>query len=153
MAKFDYRKLTLAEQNAARQELAEMLAALRRKSEIQEFLLDILTPSEIVMFIRRIRITKKLLRGNTYEDIRRELGVGYTTITAVDRWLSKKFESYRQVITPLLQKEDKKGGRSLPWEEGSFKALRRRYPLHFLFLNVLLNDIEWNIPKKKVTFT
>ena len=149
MAKFDYRKLTPAEQATARQELAEMLAALKRKNDIQEFLLDILTPSEIVMFIRRIRIAKQLLRGGTYEEIRMELGVGYTTITAVDTWLSRKFESYRQVVTPLLQKEDAKGKRSLPWEEGPFKALRRRYPLHFFFLNILLDDIEWNVPKKK----
>jgi uncharacterized protein YerC len=149
MAKFDYRTLTPAEQAAARAELAEMLAALRRKADIQEFLLDVLTPSEAAMLIRRIRIAKMLLRGDTYVEIRRELNVGFTTITAVDTWLSRKFASYRQLITPLLRKEDRKGKRSLPWEEGPFKALRRRYPLHFLFLSVLLDDMEWSNPRSK----
>jgi uncharacterized protein YerC len=149
MARFDHRTLMPAERAAAEQEIIELLSKIKRKHDLQDFLLDLLTQSEIVMLSRRLRIAKLLLQGESYIFIRQALGVGFSTIQGVDKWLEKKFASYRKTIAPVIAAERKRERRTLPHEEGPWKTLRRRFPLRFLLLNVLLDDIEWNVPKKK----
>lgn len=149
MARFDHRTLTTELRTEYEQELIDVLSHIERKKDLQDFLFDLLTPSEIVMLARRIKIAKLLLQGKTYQFIRQALGVGFTTIASIDAWLERKFQSYRRTIAPLLEEERRRSKRTLPHEEGPFKQLRRKYPLHFLLLNVLLDDMEWHVPRKK----
>lgn len=149
MARFDHRTLSPAERADAQQELIDILSEIKHKHDLQSFLLDLLTPSEVVMLARRIRIAKLLLQGETYVFIRQALGVGFSTIQSVDKWLEKKFTSYRKTIAPVVAAQRRREKRTLPHEEGPWKQLRRKYPLHFLLLNILLDDIEWSVPRKK----
>lgn len=93
-----------------------------------QFLSDLFTESEFVMFARRLQIAKRLLAGFSYLRIRRDLRVGLDTIQVVHEWLENKFEDYRRVIPPLFKSPQAQ------WE----RALRRAYSAHYLLLKLLL---------------
>lgn len=69
-------------------ELFEIIANLRTKKEVIEFLIGLLTPSEMLMVARRVQIAKLLLEGeNDFEFIRRRMKVSNQTIVKVEHWL------------------------------------------------------------------
>lgn len=78
--------------NGDRQRIIEdfFLFVLHLKSERSGIiiLLELMTPSEALMFARRLQVAKKLLqKNNSYENIRSRLKVSFQTITKMDRWL------------------------------------------------------------------
>ncbi len=116
-----------------------MVASLNNVSEVEKFLKDLLTPSESVMIARRIQIAKMLLEGALHEEIRRKLGVGFSTINQVDRWLNNGFGGYKLALKKL-----KKGAmpkfqqpQNIPM---TFDWLRKRYPAHYLLINLLMKN-------------
>ncbi|NCU42182.1 MAG: hypothetical protein EOM19_05720 [Candidatus Moranbacteria bacterium] len=70
-------------------EFLECVQNLKQKNEIINFFVGLLTPSELLMVARRIYIGRRLLEKATYDEIRDEIGVGYTTIANIERWLYK----------------------------------------------------------------
>lgn len=144
MAKVNYRKLPARKRAQMEAELKGMLHGLGMKDECWQFLRDLLTESEIIMLARRLEVSRWLLTGESSHHIAGQLGVGLTTVYGVDRWLQKKFREYRSVLAPLFKdvNEDvrKRFGRKIPLDSTSFRALRKRYPAHFLLLNLLLGD-------------
>lgn len=69
-------------------ELFEVIANLRTKKEVIEFLIGLLTPSETLMVARRVQIAKMLLEGeNDFEFIRKRMKVSNQTIVKVEHWL------------------------------------------------------------------
>ncbi len=146
MSKIEYAKLPPEERLALSEELRASLLHLPQKSDIVGFLFDFLTQSEQVMLARRIRIAKHLLSGKTHHEIRAELRVGFDTIRLVHGWLEEKFTNYRAILPPLLEEQKGKSKTSgkhryrIPLDPNSFRGLRKRYPAHFLLLNLLLGD-------------
>jgi len=69
--------------------LFEKMSKLNTSREIEKFMADLLTESELVMVTRRLQVAKMLLQDALYEEIKHELGVGFSTIIAV----RKKIES------------------------------------------------------------
>jgi Trp operon repressor len=133
------------------EELETVFGALLRERQPQLFL-SLLTESEKVMIARRVQIAKRLLAGEMQQSIRFDLGVGQATVEAVERWLKEQCSDYKQVFPKVLEQlvdeEKKEIRRKAPLESGSFRELRRRFPLHFLLLNLLLDDLDLG-PKKK----
>lgn len=148
MGKVDFRRLTKEEQHNLENEFIGMLGGLGLNRQGRKLLKDLLTRSEIVMLARRIRIARKLLtEDKPIDQISRELKAGITTVRSVDYWLNDKFDAYRDVIPPLLQKAQEKNkklatkkGRQIPYDPYSMRGLRIRYPAHFGLLNMLLGD-------------
>lgn len=95
MAKFDVRRLSAAEKRRLLVLLEQTILRLRDANAIREFLEGILTSSERVMLARRCLVAQRLLTGRTYVEIRRELGVGLSTVEFVDAWLRKSQRGYR----------------------------------------------------------
>lgn len=56
---------------------------LESKNEVKEFLSDILTRTEIKMFVKRLQIAKMLLSGYDYNTIKRYVRVTHQTIASV----------------------------------------------------------------------
>lgn len=108
-------------------------SAMRGRDSVKLFLRDLLTESERIMLGRRIIIARLILKGVSYEAIRRELGVGYATIRRVAKWLHDEFPGYERALEGLEKEMDKRAiqieARDDPF---SFAALKRKYPLHFL---------------------
>lgn len=138
MAKVEAFKIPTKELEKNRKELMHMLRTLMARGQFEEFLKGFFTESEHVMFSRRLQIVKLLLSGASYRQITKELRVGLITIRSVDRWL-QEFREYRTVFKGLSTKG---GGLKRPLNDPvpTFGDLRRKYPLHFLLFNLLLDE-------------
>lgn len=144
MGKVDFRRLSLKERRKLEESVRGLLYSFKKPEEIHTFLCNILTQSEHVMLGRRIQIAKLLMGGVTQFTICEHLGVGLSTVQSIDRWLRQTFQDYRTVLSKLYQEMQQQEKRERPIEPLSFRWLRRKYPMHFLLFNLLLDDIEWN---------
>jgi uncharacterized protein YerC len=148
MAKVEPRTLPAAELEKLRSEIDATFSRLGLKTEGRTLLFDLLTASEMVMVGKRLRIAKRLLTGESLPKIAREIPASFTTIRSVDSWLGARFDSYRSVLPEVAAKarrakrngSDRIEPHPAVFDPTSFRALRRRYKLHFLLLNVLLGD-------------
>jgi TrpR-related protein YerC/YecD len=121
-------------------ELYNMISLLGSREEVKKFFKDLLTLSEVVMISRRIQIAKMLLEGKSFEDIRTEMKVGSNTISHVERWLNNGFGGYKEIIKRHEKNKTKKNEeieKRMSTAPFSWKAIKRKYPLHFLLLNAL----------------
>ncbi len=141
------RKLGHRERVELTDELLTTLRAIMRLKN-PSLLLNLLTASEHIMLARRIQTAKRLLAGNTFVEIRSDLGVGQATVEVVERLLKEHFPEYRATLPDLYKELRQKARKAKPIEPYSFRWLRRKYPLHFLLFNLLLDDIEWERNKK-----
>ena len=114
-----------------------MVSLLGSKDEVKIFFKDLLTLSEIVMISRRIQVAQLLLEGLTYEDIRKNLKVGIDTIRNVERWLNNGFGGYKEIIKRYNKKSAKRETDRIPAPPFSWQHIKKKYPLHFLLLNLL----------------
>ena len=131
-----------------------MIALLETKDEVKSFFKDLLSATESVMLARRIQVAKLLLSGMGYDAIQKRLGVAPNTIASVHRWLEGGFGGYASAI-PKLEKEiarrekvaEKKQEESVPL---SSAWMRKKYPLHYLLVNMLRGD-ESTLPPRKLS--
>jgi TrpR-related protein YerC/YecD len=141
--KVKYNQLTDFQKKKYLGEFYDMISLLGSREEVKKFFKDLLTLSEIVMISRRIQIAKMLLEGKSFEDIRTEMKVGSNTISHVERWLNNGFGGYKEIIKrheknkTNKNEEIEKRTSATPF---SWKAIKRKYPLHFLLLNALDKD-------------
>lgn len=84
-------------------ELFEIIVNLKTKKEVVGFLIDLLTPSEILMIARRIQVAKMLLEEDNYEIIRKRLKVSNQTITKIEYWLKNDEEKNKLIIEKIEQ--------------------------------------------------
>lgn len=141
--KVKYHNLSEFEKKKYLGEFYSMVASLRNRDEVKKFFKDLLTLSEVVMISRRIQVAKLLLEGKSYEEIRKDLKVGFANICQVEKWLYNGFGGYKEVIS----RYNKKGSGNLKTDKFSaapfsLDAIRRKYPLHFLLLNLLKDRTE-----------
>lgn len=124
------------------------IAELKTRDEVKNFFKDLLSESEAIMLARRILIAKKLLEGNDYFKIIKELKVGKSTIASVHRWLISGFGGYEKAlknfdktIKERVERIEKaeENDRKIAKEFGTFAAIRHKYPMHFMLLNLLLD--------------
>lgn len=96
MGKVHHRRLKPKDLRAVEQALWDALAAFTTRQEVERFLRKLLTRSERVMLGRRIQIAKMILQDRTFEDIKRELRAGESTIRSVYEWLEEDLEKCRE---------------------------------------------------------
>ena len=111
-----------------------MVSLLKNRDEVKNFFKDLLTIGEIVMISRRIQVAKMLFEGNTYEEIRKSLRVGYNNITQVDKWLNNGYGGYKKTIEEYRKKHNNQAvGKGKPFREG----LMKKYPFHYLLWDLI----------------
>lgn len=115
--------------------LARSVALLSTVEEVAQFLKDLLSESEVLMLARRLQIAELLTEGRTYEQIRKELKVGWNTIAKVQTWLSLYGEGYRLVINRTKPKRN-----IVDIGNKSFRQLKYKYPAYF-WPQLLLEEI------------
>ena len=101
MARKDPRLLEPHERTQYLKLLWSTIAQLQSQEEVEGFFKDLLSESEAIMLARRIAIARRLLKGETYDDIQTELKTGASTIASVDRWLTSGFGGYQKTISQL----------------------------------------------------
>lgn len=106
MAKYNEKKISIAQQNELMDEFCHILSALDTKAQIYNFLKDLLNRKERMMIIRRLLIARLLEQGKKYHEIKAELGCGSTTISRVQRWLHFGRNGYKAAIRLIRQKKE-----------------------------------------------
>ena len=142
MGKVDFRKLSGKERKKLQADLKSTIESMKEKGDLVEFFNDLLTESEAVMIARRVCIAKFLLAGVPQAAICGKLHVGLPTVHRVDKWLRSRGDDYRSVFPKLYSEvmESHRKGEPFP-DPHSFRNVRKRYPLHFLIFNLLLEDL------------
>jgi TrpR-related protein YerC/YecD len=134
--KVKYNQLTEFEKKKYLGEFYTMVSLLESRDEVKEFFKDLLTLSEVVMISRRLQAAVMLLEGFTCDEVSRKMKMGMTTISQVERWLENGFGGYKKVIKRFKGKKMPKK-ETVPAPPFSLKYIKRKYPLHFLLLNLL----------------
>lgn len=70
-------------------ELMEAILKLKNKKELENFLLGILTPKELVEISHRLQIVKMLKKGISHHEIAEKLKVGVATVTRGSQEIQK----------------------------------------------------------------
>ena len=83
----------------------EVIEKLRTKEQIEEFLKDLLTPTEEVMLAKRVAIALMLLKNYDYRTIRDTLKVSLTTVGKVSLWLKYEGKGYRRVLEKIIRQQ------------------------------------------------
>ncbi len=112
----------------------EIIANLDSKKEVVGFFMGLLTPGEAVMFARRIQIAKLLLKGETYEDVRKKLSVGLTTVSNVAQWLYGENKEFRDQINAHTRKKKIKKEKD---ENFMLEKWLDKYPEHKIMKKLL----------------
>jgi len=146
------KRISSEERRELLDEFWTMIALLESRDEVKNFFKDLLSETEALMLARRIQIAKYLLGGYGYDTICMKLRTSPLTVASVHRWLQSGFGGYKKSL-PKLKRElmrrreiaERKIEQSRPY---SGEWLKRRYPLHYLLVNL----IDWaNLrPPKKL---
>ena len=67
--------------NTQLNQLIDLLLSIKNKEEMEDFLLGILTPKELLEISTRLQIVKMLKSGIAQHEIAQKLGVGIATVT------------------------------------------------------------------------
>jgi len=116
------------------------IAQLETREEVKQFFKDLLSESESIMLARRIEVAKRLLEGQSYDEITRELNVGKDTIGRVQRWLTSGFGGYEKAVNGFKKEVERRFSKSskiAKRDPYSFGWIKQKYPLHFLLFNLL----------------
>ena len=81
------------------------LTHLKNKEEADQFISDLLTPTEKIMLSKRLAISFLLERNYDYRSIQKTLKVSTGTITAVNMSRKLGSEGYKKVVTKIMRKE------------------------------------------------
>ena len=133
MAKFSrIPKLSQREQEELLIGFCKALATLKTPEEAAQFLKDLLSKQEAEMLAKRIEIARLLIKGFTYENIKKALKVSYGTVARVSEWLATSGEGYRLVVSRI--KEERTTSQEIIEEREkiiSWKQIKRKYPMYF----------------------
>ena len=100
------------------------------KQDIRLLFKDLFTHTEYKMFAKRLEIARRLFKGESYEQIIKDLKVTARTITTVNNIIATKGEGLRKAHDKLLEMEGKyqkyRDERQKRWERRSAKGLVRK---------------------------
>ena len=80
------------------EDLFEALTSLEGTDEVERFLRDLCTLSELEAMAHRWEVVKLLDRGLPYQEIARQTGASTTTVTRVAHWLRHGEGGYRTAL-------------------------------------------------------
>jgi len=81
------------------------LTDLKDKDEVKNFIADIFTPTEKIMFSKRLAIAVLLAKGYDYREIGGVLKVSSTTINSILKQQSINGQGYKKAVEKILRNE------------------------------------------------
>jgi len=126
--------LSLADQAYTRKVLMQAASQAAANGTIEAFIESLLTPSEQIMFGRRLWIARLLLEGRQFAEIGARLLVGPNTVQKVEKQLLGEIPDYGESIKSNRRKATNQKRKQAALEHPySLTALKQKYPLHFIF--------------------
>ena len=101
MTKISRRKLSNDSWSRFKKHFWQAVALIKSEVEAQQFFYDLLTPTEIKMLSKRLEAAKLLVDGKSYDEIRKELCLGNSTIANVSNWLEQGSGSLKRAAEHL----------------------------------------------------
>lgn len=83
------------------------LADLKNPADVQNFIEDLLSPTEKVMLTKRLAIAILLAKGYTYDEIDEKLKVSRSTIMNVSFWLKYGKTGYLKSVEKIIGDQSK----------------------------------------------
>jgi uncharacterized protein YerC len=136
MSKFRVRRLAFDVRERLREEFYRVFASLESLDEIRAVCRDLFSPSEIIMFIRRLHIARLLIAGETYKAIMKTLAVGNSTVKTVAHRLSRRGRGFEIVdlrldaILPEIAEEIRLEIERVENPQG-MENLKRKYSMYY----------------------
>lgn len=91
----------------------DTLLSLKKKEKLNAFVYDFFTPTERIVFAKRLAIAVLLAKGNDYSEIRKILRVTPVTISKMSFHLQYEGRGLVPVVEEILKKD----ATSILWEE------------------------------------
>jgi TrpR-related protein YerC/YecD len=91
-------------------ELFEAIATLRTQGELEAFLRDLCTLSELEAMAHRWHAARLIDQGLPYHEVARQTGASTTTVTRVAQWLRRGADGYRLVLDRRARKTPRRAG-------------------------------------------
>ncbi len=82
-------------------QLIKAILCLKTADEVENFLRDLLTESEINEFAKRLKTAAMLYEGISYSKIEKETGFSSTTVARVSKWLNNGKGGYISLLKKL----------------------------------------------------
>lgn len=125
--------LSPEDQLFTRKVLFEAAKTAQNAKQLEQFLEGLLTPSEQIMFGRRIWISRMILENKRYDEIGARLHVGAGTIAKIELWLRGLLPDYGEHIAREVKRTTELRRREIAkMNPFGLTALKKKYPLHFL---------------------
>lgn len=83
----------------------QSLANLNSQKEVEQFLKDLLSPTERLMLSKRLAIALLLVKGYDFRGICQALKVSQTTVAKVNYWLRHGGRGYQKVANQIISQE------------------------------------------------
>ena len=117
----------------------QIVTGLKNKKDVAGFFMGLLTPSEAVMFARRIQIAQMLLSDKSVSEIRIALGVGTNNISTVSRWLFNDDNDVfrKHILNYLKQSKKDTAKRSKKKSRQYYTSELDKYPQHRMWKKLL----------------
>lgn len=81
-------------------------ALLRKESDVQDLLEDLLTPNERIMLGKRLAIAYLLDKGLDQRSVHTIMKVSVSTVSGVNYWLTHRGTGYRNVLRLFKKNEE-----------------------------------------------
>jgi len=127
-------------------DFCDIVSSIKDPNEAARFLRDLLSPQEIEMLAKRIKVAELLIDEWSYNKIKEYLKVSDGTIARVNEWLKLTGDGYRLVVE-RLKKKRKERKIDNKYEVSDFEKLKRKYPIYF-WPELLSRDIIKNLKVK-----
>ena len=140
MSKVSHHAITASEREIMLRHIAHAIGSLKREKDIHLFLQQLLTPSEVIMLSRRLKVARLLIEGKTYREIRELLKVGISTIITIDQWLEKALRRYPRHRSTISANSPSTAGTKKSRRSSIRNSLlpRGKYGIEYLLINLLL---------------
>lgn len=79
-------------------ELFQVFTKLQTKSEVRNFLRDLLTEAELKEFANRWKVAQMLEKKISYKEIEKETSMSSTTIARIQKWLTNGMGGYKSML-------------------------------------------------------
>jgi len=86
------------------QALLDCFLLLENSTQVQAFLRDLLTESEIAEFANRWKVARLLDQKVSYTQIEKETGMSSTTIARISKWLKNGTGGYQNILNKIKSK-------------------------------------------------
>ena len=82
-------------------QLCQGLLTIKTDKEMQKFLIDLCTKTELQAMSERLQAAKLIKKGTPYREISKQTGLSTTTVTRIANWIKGGEQGYNLVIDRL----------------------------------------------------